>query len=222
MNTPKNIGTMLLPDDAHALLRGRKSIRRYQSTRPTPASIRRIFESVAHAPSAHNRQPWRYMVVSGVVAKDKLAVAMGQRLATDRAKDGDPEAAIRQDVERSYQRITGAPVVIIVALSIAEMDRYPDQKRAQSEYMMAVQSTAMATQNLLLAAHAEGLGACWMCAPLFCADNVEATLSLPDDWEPQGLITLGYPSQPGRDKPRKAIADFVRFDEPQDDPCRTR
>lgn len=212
---------MLSPDDVHALLRSRKSIRRYRSARPTPASIVRILESVAHAPSAHNRQPWRYMVVSGAMTKDKLAAAMGLRLVADRAKDGDPEDQIRQDVERSYQRVTGAPVVIIVAMSIAEMDRYPDRKRAQSEYVMAVQSTAMATQNLLLAAHAEGLGTCWMCAPLFCPDDVKAVLSLPEDWEPQGLITLGYPSQLGRDKPRKTLAEFVRFDESPDGPSWT-
>jgi F420 biosynthesis protein FbiB-like protein len=222
MNAPKSIGTMSPRDDAHALLRGRKSIRRYQSVRPTAASITRIFESVAYAPSAHNRQPWRYMVVSGAAAKAQLALAMGRRLAADRGKDGDADGVIRQDVGRSYERITGAPVVIVVALTMAEMDRYPDQKRTQAEHTMAVQSTAMATQNLLLAANAEGLGTCWMCAPLFCPDDVKAALSLPADWEPQGLITLGYPAQPGRDKPRKPFSDFVCFDEPQDDPCPTR
>lgn len=162
------------------------------------------------------------MVLSGFAAKEQLALTMGRRLAADRGKDRDAADAIRQDVDRSYQRITGAPVVIIVALSMAEMDQYADESRTQAERMMVVQGTAMATQNLLLAAHAEGFGTCWMCGPLFCPDEVKAALSLPVDWEPQGLITLGYPAQPGRDKPRKTIADFVRIDKPQDDPCRTR
>jgi F420 biosynthesis protein FbiB-like protein len=78
---------------------------------------------------------------------------------------------------------------------MADMDRYPDEKRSRNEYLMAVQSTAMAVQNLLLAAHAEGLGACWMCAPLFCPDVVSAELDLPADWQPQALITLGYPAE---------------------------
>jgi F420 biosynthesis protein FbiB-like protein len=222
MNKPARIDAPLNAPDAHALLQNRQSIRRYQVTKPPVASIRRIFESVAYAPSAHNRQPWRYMVVSGAAAKEQLALAMGRRLAADRSKDGDADGAIRQDVGRSYERITGAPVVIVVALTMAEMDRYPDQKRNLAEHTMAVQSTAMATQNLLLAADAEGLGTCWMCAPLFCPEDVKAALSLPADWEPQGLITLGYPAQPGRNKPRKPLSDFVRFDEPQDDPCLTR
>ena len=53
----------------------------------------------------------------------------------------------------------------------------------------------MAGQNLLLAAHALGLGACWMCAPLFCPDVVVDALRLPADWQPQGLVTLGWPAQ---------------------------
>jgi F420 biosynthesis protein FbiB-like protein len=222
MNTPAQVKLMPAPEAAHAFLRSRQSIRRYQSAQPTVASLRRIFESVACAPSAHNRQPWRYMVISDVRTKQRLAIAMGQRLAADRAKDGDLDEAIQRDVQRSYQRITGAPVVVVVALSLAEMDRYPDQNRERSEYMMAVQSTAMATQNLLLAACAEGLGACWMCAPLFCPDDVKRVLSLPEDWEPQGLITLGYPSQPWRVRPRKPVSEFVRFDPSQDEPCQTR
>ncbi|MEZ4580208.1 MAG: nitroreductase family protein [Caldilineaceae bacterium] len=44
-------------------------------------------------------------------------------------------------------------------------------------------------QNLLLAAHAHGLGACWMCAPLFVPDLVRTVLDLPPAWEPQALIT---------------------------------
>jgi F420 biosynthesis protein FbiB-like protein len=222
MNTVPRINALLNAPDAHALLQGRQSIRRYQPAQPSVVSIRRIFESVAYAPSAHNRQPWRYMVVSGVAAKEQLALAMGRRLAADRGNDGDADGIIRQDVDRSYDRITGAPVVIVVALTMSEMDRYPDERRRQAEHTMAVQSTAMATQNLLLAAHAEGLGACWMCAPLFCPDDVKAALSLPAYWELQGLITLGYPAQPGRNKPRKPVSDFVVFAEPEDDPCPTR
>jgi coenzyme F420-0:L-glutamate ligase / coenzyme F420-1:gamma-L-glutamate ligase len=198
--------------DAHALLRGRRSVRRYRPDIPPDDVLARIFESVAQAPSAHNRQPWRYRLTCDPSLKAALATAMGQRLAADRQKDGDAEAAIRGDVDRSFQRITSAPVVILVALTLADMDVYSDAARAGAEYLMAVQSTAMATQNLLLAAHAEGLGTCWMCAPLFCPSDVRAALALPDDFEPQGLITLGYAAQPPRIRERKRQAEFVTFD----------
>jgi nitroreductase len=74
---------------------------------------------------------------------------------------------------------------------------------------MAVQGTAMASQNLLLAAHAEGLAACWMCAPLFCPDVVRGALGVADHWQPQGLIALGIAADAGRDRPRRPMGDFV-------------
>jgi coenzyme F420-0:L-glutamate ligase/coenzyme F420-1:gamma-L-glutamate ligase len=98
----------------------------------------------------------------------------------------------------------------VACFTLDDMDRYPDARRAAAERLMAVQSTAMAVQNLLLLAHAEGLGACWMCAPLFCPDTVRAALDLPADWEPQALITLGTPAAPGRRRERRAIAEIMR------------
>lgn len=197
--------------NAHAFLRSRRSIRSYRPERPPGEALERIFASASLAPSAHNRQPWRYVVVEDAGLKARLATAMGVRLAADRRRDGDPEEAIRSDVSRSFERITGAPILIVVAMTISEMDTYPDETRSRAEYLMAVQSTAMATQTLLLAAHAEGLGSCWMCAPLFCPAEVREVLSLPDGWQPQGLLTLGYAARPGRLKPRKPVSEFVVF-----------
>ena len=95
-------------------------------------------------------------------------------------------------------------------LTLADMDRYPDARRAEAERLMAVQSTAMAVQNMLLLAHALGLATCWMCAPLFCPDTVKAALDLPADWEPQALITVGMPAVSGRTRERRPIAEFMR------------
>jgi F420 biosynthesis protein FbiB-like protein len=197
------------PTSLYALLAARRSIRRYRPD-PVPGDIvQRLVQAAGAAPSAHNRQPWRYVILDDAAARAKLATAMGQRLAADRTRDGDDAEAIRLDVERSFARITGAPVVILACLTSAEMDAYPDAKRREAEFLMAVQSTAMATQNLLLAAHAEGLGASWLCAPLFCPETVREALALPADWQPQGLITLGYPEQPGKARPRKSLADIL-------------
>jgi F420 biosynthesis protein FbiB-like protein len=200
--------------ETHALLTGRRSIRYYWPEMPPVDTIERILTSAAMAPSAHNRQPWRYVVISDPTVKTRLAEAMGARLMADRRRDGDPEDVIQADVGRSHQRITSAPIVIVVAMTLSEMDTYPDESRNRAEYLMAVQSTAMATQNLLLAAHAEGLGACWMCAPLFCPDAVRTVLSMPMEWQPQGLLTLGYPARPGKLKPRKPASAFASFIRP--------
>lgn len=173
----------------------RRSLRRYQPD-PVPRTlIERILTAAIWAPSAHNRQPWRFAVVEDPARKEQLAAAMGAQLRHDLAADGLPAEAIEADARRSYERLTTAPVLIVICLTLVDMDSYPDARRSEAEYLMAVQSVAMAGQNLLLAAHDAGLGACWLCAPLFCPDVVRAALQLPADWQPQGLVTLGYPAQ---------------------------
>ena len=65
------------------------------------------------APSAHNRQPWRWIVLRDIEDKRNLAEAMGRDLVRTRINDGDDPKAIQHDYERSIERITSAPVVII-------------------------------------------------------------------------------------------------------------
>jgi F420 biosynthesis protein FbiB-like protein len=157
--------------------------------------LERVLTTATCAPSAHNRQPWRFVVITSPDVSKNLALAMGTRLRADLLADNAPTEIIEKDVARSYARITSAPALVLACLSMSDMDRYPDEKRANAERIMGIQSTALAVQNLLLAAHAEGLGTCWMCAPLFCADVVSEQLELPQDWEPQALITMGYPAE---------------------------
>jgi F420 biosynthesis protein FbiB-like protein len=192
-------------------IRTRRSIRRYTEA-PIPAEvIERLLTAATWAPSAHNRQPWRFAVLTAREVKERLARAMGDRLRADRLADGDAPELVEQDAARSHARLTHAPVVLVACLTMANMDAYPDTRRKKAEYLMAAQSVAMAAQNLLLAAHAEGLGACWLCAPLFCMDTVREALALPGEWEPQALITLGYPASAGtlRAASRRPLTESV-------------
>ena len=188
----------------------RRSIRRYKPDPIPPETIEQILTAAIWAPSAHNRQPWRFAVITTDNIKQQLARAMGQQLRIDLEADNVPTAVIDKDVDRSYQRITFAPALILLCLTMADMDQYSDGRRQQNEWIMAVQSTALAGQNLLLAAHALGLGACWMCAPLFCPTIVQSTLNLPPDWQPQALIPLGYPAEE-KTKSRHSLEDIVRY-----------
>jgi coenzyme F420-0:L-glutamate ligase / coenzyme F420-1:gamma-L-glutamate ligase len=188
-----------------SLFLDRRSIRRYRPEPIPTEMIDQLLTAATWAPSAHNRQPWRFAIVSGPAAKQRLAQAMGNQLRADLAADGVAADLIEQDAGRSYQRLTNAPVLIVLCLTMADMDSYPDERRQRNEWIMAVQSVAMAGQNLLLAAHALGLGACWLCAPLFCPDTVRDTLQLPADWQPQGIITAGYPAET-RQKTRHPLA----------------
>jgi coenzyme F420-0:L-glutamate ligase / coenzyme F420-1:gamma-L-glutamate ligase len=191
------------------LISGRRSIRRYLAEPLEAGTVEQILRAATWAPSAHNRQPWRFVPIAAAAPRERLARAMGNRLSADRLADGDDPAAVARDVARSFARISGAPLVILVCLAMAEMDHYPDRRRREAERVMAIQSTAMAMQNLLLAAHALGLGAAVMCAPLFCPDTVAETLMLPAEWEPQALVTVGFPADGGKPPVRHALADCV-------------
>lgn len=196
--------------EALALITGRRSIRKYREEALPRQLLLNLLTAAAWAPSAHNRQPWRFAVIEQPRVKEQLAKNMGKKLRADLTADGVPGDLIDRDVNRSFGRITGAPALILVALTVEDMDTYPDQRRQHYEWLMAVQSAAMAGQNLMLAAHAYGLGTCWICGPLFSPDVVRKTLRLPAHWQPQGLITVGYPAEE-REKDRRPLADIVLF-----------
>ena len=99
-------------------------------------------------------------------------------------------------------------MLIVPCVTMEEMDVYPDTLRSQAERTMAVQSVALACQNLMLAAHAAGLGSCWMCAPLFAPAPVRTALALPETWEPQAILTVGYPAEE-RQKERASLSQQV-------------
>jgi F420 biosynthesis protein FbiB-like protein len=191
------------------LIKSRRSIRRYDP-RPVDAStIDVLLEAGTWAPSAHNRQPWRFAVLTEVTARETLARRMGDLLRAARLADGDDPADVEADASRSYARITGAPLVIVAFLSMEDMDTYPDPERSAAERLMAVQGVAMAVNNILLAAHAAGLGACWMCAPLFCSAAVVEVVGAPAHWQAQALLTLGYPASKGKPPVRRPLSDVV-------------
>lgn len=194
--------------DLLTLMQTRRSIRRYDPREVPQHLVQQVLEAARWAPSAHNRQPWRFVVITESEAKVNLATAMGKRLRADLTRDNVPEVEIEKDVSRSYERITQAPVLILLALSMVDMDAYPDERRSRYEHTLAVQGVALAGQNLLLMAHYLGLGACWVCAPLFVPDVVQQALELPADWEAQALITMGYPAEI-RERTRQPLEEKV-------------
>lgn len=177
------------------VLRERRSIRRYTEQPIARELLEEILDAAGWAPSAHNRQPWRFCVVTRGTTQQALSAAMAARWQADLGADGVDPAEIERRIAVSRARIGGAAALVVAAVSMEEMDSYPDPARSRAEWTMAVQSVALACQNLLLAAHAHGLGACWMCAPLFVPDLVQMVLELPESWQPQALITLGYPAE---------------------------
>ena len=189
-------------------MHNRRSIRRYTDQPIDPAILTELLEAARWAPSAHNRQPWRFCVVTSVEGKARLSAAMGERWRADLGADKADPDFIERRVAISHARLTSASALVVASLTMIDMDHYPDPVRAKAEWAMTVQSVALACQNLLLAAEAHGVGACWMCAPLFVPELVQRVLELPDDWEPQALITLGYPAE-SKQKEREPMASRV-------------
>jgi F420 biosynthesis protein FbiB-like protein len=202
------------PNQLHDWIRSRRSVRRFTQQVVSQNILERILVTACQAPSAHNRQPWRFIVILSARDKERLAECMGAEFLNDLLKGGMEQAGARQQVERSRQRILEAPAAILLCADTSELDVYPDEKRSQGELTMAMQSVAMAGDTLLLAAHAEGLGGVWLCAPLFAQQAVRRAFALPDSWLPQGLILLGYPQLIPPERPRKPLSEVVRFLEP--------
>ncbi|MFZ2362789.1 MAG: nitroreductase family protein [Anaerolineae bacterium] len=191
-------------------IRGRRSLRRY-AAQPVPAElVERLLEAAHWAPSAHNRQPWRFVLLHDLATRRRLADAMAANWQADLLADGVDPALVSRRAAISIERISTAPLAILPCLDLDSLDRYSDPQRQQREWQMGVQSVALACQNLLLAAHHHGLAACWMCAPIFCPELVQAILDLPALLEPQALLTIGYPPDDApRSKERAPLATRV-------------
>lgn len=197
--------------ELHSFLQTRRSIRRFKPG-PVPASVlRNILSTAVYAPSAHNRQPWRFAVVTDVSVKMRLAEAMAADFERDLRGDGVAPEKIQAQIRRSKDRITAAPAAILLCLDMSEMDSYPDAKRQQAERTMAVQSVAAAGLQLLLAAHAEGLGGVWVCSPLFAQETIREVLGLSEHWEPQGMFFVGYADGTPQTRERKDIESISVF-----------
>jgi coenzyme F420-0:L-glutamate ligase/coenzyme F420-1:gamma-L-glutamate ligase len=81
--------------------------------------IHNILTTATFAPSAHNRQPWRFVVVTDSSVKQKLADAMAMDFERDLASDGLPPEKIQAQIQRSKDRITSAPAAILLCLDMS-------------------------------------------------------------------------------------------------------
>lgn len=198
-----------LADALDAVLGGRRSIRSYQDRPVAPEVLERVLAAASHAPSPHHSIPWRLAVLTSDTAKAKLADAMGAKWRADLLADGLGEAEIEVEIQKSHRRLTASPVVLVGAVYPALLDEYPDPARQTAETLMAAHSLGAALQNVMLAAHANGLASCWMCAPVFCSDVVRDALGLPSHLIPHAIVTIGYPARPPHPRERPSVDDIV-------------
>lgn len=193
-------------------VRGRRSVRRYLPMEVAPELVDAVLEAGRWAPSPHGRQPWRFAVITMEETKERLARAMGEEWRANLVMDGQAPEIVERRLGNSRRRLLDAPVLVLLCLYLEDLDAYPDAGRQQSETTMAVQSLGAAAQNMLLAAYDRGLDAGWMCAPLFCPEEVVEALNLDTKLVPHALLTLGYAhGDPPRRRGRRPLEDLLVY-----------
>jgi len=173
----------------------------------------RAVEAGVWAANAHNSQPWFFIVVVDHEVKKRLLDEMAEQWLEDLIGDGVPRENAVKVVEAGKERSMRASALIVACLSMREMETYWDSGRSRLEYIMGVQSLAAALQNILLALHSMGYGACWRCSPLFAPEAVRKVLEIPDDVEPQAMVEVGLKGLEthGVRKPLKGVVFLNRW-----------
>jgi len=193
-------------NSAHDFLRSRRSIRRFKLDPVADSVIERILTTAAFAPSAHNRQPWRFMVIRNPEVKTRLGIALTTKMRADMQTENAPTSEIESRASRSLRRIDEAPVIIMLCRDVTDV-----RVDTPEETIMNIQSTALAGMNILLAAHAEGLGANWICWPLYATQATRIALDLPKTWEPQAMFIVGNADEEAAPKMVKSLAELVQI-----------
>lgn len=189
----------------------RRSVRRFASRGVPRDLVEELVAAACAAPAPHHSRPWRFVEVVPET-RPRLIEAMAAAWRADLAADGRPPQSVDKLLARSRRQLTEAPLLLLACLEMESARPWPDDRRRLAERDMYVQSLGAALQNLLLAAHARGLGGYLKGAPLFCRPAVSEALSLAASWEPAFLVLLGYPAKRLRTPARPQLhpEDFLR------------
>ena len=186
----------------------RRSVRTFTRDDVTEAQVNALLRAANQAPSAHNQQAWRFIVLRGG-KRQELA-----QLVTSRAASFPrPAAAL---LRMGAKSILSAPVVIAVAntgdLIRHGTDLFQVEKDMAHDFFrtMEIQSSAAAVQNILLAATSLGLGTVWLGILYLLKDDVLRFLG-----EPQGefmaVVPVGVPVKVGSGPQKHALEMKVKM-----------
>ena len=153
--------------DALECIMTRRSIRKF---RPSPVEwdkVGSILDAGRYAPTAGNLQNWQFMVFLDEDRRKAIAEASAGQLW-----------------------MAQAPVHIVICEKPEPMKQYYG---IRGERLYSLQGMAAAAQNMLLAAHALGLGACWIGA--FDENVIKRIGNIPERARPQAIVVIGYPDE---------------------------
>lgn len=172
------------------ILAGRRSIRRFLPTPVEPEKLRACLEAARIAPSAHNVQPWRFIVVDDPSLKDRLAAAAFSGIY------GASKFAARAPV-----------ILVLLARPGKAVVRLGSMIQGVPYYLLDI---GIAGEHVVLQAEELGLASCWM--GWFDYRKARKALGIPRTFKLVALMPLGYAEKrPQREPPRRAFEDIVSF-----------
>jgi nitroreductase len=214
-------------EDFLELLRARRSVRVFSPAPVAREALARVIEAGTTAPSATNRQPWRFAVVTAPGLRQALATRVREKAEEMKAIIGRSHHA---DEFAGYADFFHEPLESAAAVIVPQYRVFPDliaqliesgggDPRAFStsaSMQSELCSTSAATMTLLLQAHAEGLGACWMAGPMIARAEIEDLLGIAEPWRMVGAVALGHPAAPAARPSRKPIERVTTWFEDPD------
>lgn len=192
-------------------LKSRRSYKlKYSKRKVKRKTLKKCIQLARWAPSAHNSQPWRYIILEKGELRKNLINRMNKKLESDLKKDGKTEAFIRKKINKTREQFLDCPFLLLLCLNKRDLEKYPDKHRSQNEFVLGIQSISASATYLLIALENEGLAACWYCAPLFAKEIVKDILDLPSYFIPMAFFTVGYPKKANIKAPyRKKVEDII-------------
>jgi nitroreductase len=202
--------------DFFAVVHGQRACRAFADTAVTDDEVARLLDAAVRAPSAENKQPWEFVVVRDPAQRAAIGALMTRAWETvgrEFSRDRLPPALLADVEQGATGGIAAAPVHVVVG---ADTQRGLDAAAGESIYP--------AVQNLLLAAHALGLGAALTTIALGYADELRALVAFPHHVRPMAVVPIGRPARalgpPHRD-PFAVHTHRDRYGEPWDAPSRS-
>jgi nitroreductase len=185
--------------DAIAAILNRVSVRRFRPD-PVPAElIGRLLDCAVRAPNHKLTEPWRFVVLTGQ-ARDSFADIRAQHRLKRFDHPSSPEAQTAADKVRREARETPAYIIVAAVLNSDDLTREEDYA-----------ATMMATQNLLIAAQALGLGTYLRTGGVMQEPALLQLAKIPADQRVVAVVSLGFPVEPETPRRRKPWSDFTRW-----------
>lgn len=206
--------------DLFEAIEGRKSIRRFKDTPVPDEDIKKILDAGRRAPSANNVQPWSFLVVKDRSVLKRMADGVREMVDRMIPHAGDERQAQRLAAYKGnfYVFFENAPACIVVlmapyglsSVTILEKMGYSAEEIERLRPHPGLQSVSAAIQNILLASHALGYGACWMTGPLVAQEQFEMILGYGKEKAAVAVIPLGVPDEFPPARARKPLEEIVQ------------